>query len=153
VPTVWRMTIVLYQRFVFSSRRRHTRSKRDWSSDVCSSDLIKPPRYSFGNTSSRPRAFASTLSQLRCSGYGRMAEICAPPATAGWPRSALLRLRPDGRDLRSSGYGGNDRDLRRIRGRGREPVCEPDVLVSHVDVDEPPKRPALVQHSRLQTRV
>src|SRR5699024_1895729 len=23
----------------FSSRRRHTRSKRDWSSDVCSSDL------------------------------------------------------------------------------------------------------------------
>src|SRR5699024_11863581 len=26
--------------FVFSSRRRHTRSKRDWSSDVCSSDLV-----------------------------------------------------------------------------------------------------------------
>src|SRR5699024_1661094 len=25
--------------FFFSSRRRHTRSKRDWSSDVCSSDL------------------------------------------------------------------------------------------------------------------
>src|SRR5699024_11255998 len=25
---------------LFSSRRRHTRSKRDWSSDVCSSDLI-----------------------------------------------------------------------------------------------------------------
>src|SRR5207249_6343233 len=25
----------------FSSRRRHTRSKRDWSSDVCSSDLVK----------------------------------------------------------------------------------------------------------------
>src|SRR3989440_4134518 len=26
--------------FFFSSRRRHTRSDRDWSSDVCSSDLI-----------------------------------------------------------------------------------------------------------------
>src|SRR5699024_11321075 len=26
--------------FLFSSRRRHTRSKRDWSSDVCSSDLF-----------------------------------------------------------------------------------------------------------------
>src|SRR5207253_7262116 len=25
--------------FFFSSRRRHTRSKHDWSSDVCSSDL------------------------------------------------------------------------------------------------------------------
>src|SRR5699024_11222891 len=28
--------------FFFSSRRRHTRSKRDWSSDVCSSDLRGP---------------------------------------------------------------------------------------------------------------
>src|SRR5712664_1927021 len=26
--------------FFFSSRRRHTRSDRDWSSDVCSSDLV-----------------------------------------------------------------------------------------------------------------
>src|SRR5699024_11643695 len=31
---------VLINSFFFSSRRRHTRSKRDWSSDVCSSDLI-----------------------------------------------------------------------------------------------------------------
>src|SRR5690625_3596173 len=28
-------------RFFFSSRRRHTRWPRDWSSDVCSSDLMK----------------------------------------------------------------------------------------------------------------
>src|SRR5699024_8074952 len=28
------------------SRRRHTRSKRDWSSDVCSSDLLSPRQYS-----------------------------------------------------------------------------------------------------------
>src|SRR5207249_11924713 len=27
--------------FFFSSSRRHTRSKRDWSSDVCSSDLAQ----------------------------------------------------------------------------------------------------------------
>src|SRR5207247_3102569 len=27
--------------FFFSSRRRHTRSTRDWSSDVCSSDLSR----------------------------------------------------------------------------------------------------------------
>src|SRR5690349_24262057 len=27
--------------FFFSSRRRHTRSLRDWSSDVCSSDLVR----------------------------------------------------------------------------------------------------------------
>src|SRR5699024_11964250 len=34
-----------YLIFVFSSRRRHTRSKRDWSSDVCSSDLDAPSPY------------------------------------------------------------------------------------------------------------
>src|SRR5699024_11818525 len=27
----------------FSSSRRHTSSKRDWSSDVCSSDLVAEP--------------------------------------------------------------------------------------------------------------
>src|SRR3712207_6842803 len=31
--------------FFFSSRRRHTRYWRDWSSDVCSSDLQKSGRY------------------------------------------------------------------------------------------------------------
>src|SRR5207245_5290225 len=30
--------------FFFSSRRRHTRCYRDWSSDVCSSDLPLAPR-------------------------------------------------------------------------------------------------------------
>src|SRR2546421_2668751 len=30
--------------FFFSSRRRHTRSDRDWSSDVCSSDLDREER-------------------------------------------------------------------------------------------------------------
>src|SRR5260221_8840507 len=29
--------------FFFSSRRRHTRSLCDWSSDVCSSDLVLTP--------------------------------------------------------------------------------------------------------------
>src|SRR5439155_15639098 len=28
--------------FFFLSRRRHTRWPRDWSSDVCSSDLVQP---------------------------------------------------------------------------------------------------------------
>src|SRR5690606_40380621 len=32
-----RATVLLH--FFFSSRRRHTRFSRDWSSDVCSSDL------------------------------------------------------------------------------------------------------------------
>src|SRR3712207_7676324 len=39
--------------FFFSSRRRHTRYWRDWSSDVCSSDLIRvhdPVMIKEGNT-------------------------------------------------------------------------------------------------------
>src|SRR3989442_8422585 len=33
-------SFILYFFFFFSSRRRHTRCGRDWSSDVCSSDLF-----------------------------------------------------------------------------------------------------------------
>src|SRR3989449_6323422 len=33
------MTLCVFFFFFFSSRRRHTRCSRDWSSDVCSSDL------------------------------------------------------------------------------------------------------------------
>src|SRR2546421_2649941 len=33
--------------FFFSSRRRHTRSDRDWSSDVCSSDLYVPEDFTW----------------------------------------------------------------------------------------------------------
>src|SRR5699024_11812090 len=41
--------------FFFSSRRRHTRSKRDWSSDVCSSDLdnTTATNYRHGSSSGR----------------------------------------------------------------------------------------------------
>src|SRR5437588_529722 len=35
--------------FFFSSRRRHTRSLCDWSSDVCSSDLFYGNRYVFAD--------------------------------------------------------------------------------------------------------
>src|SRR5437588_7641039 len=35
--------------FFFSSRRRHTRSLCDWSSDVCSSDLRSTPTSSLAN--------------------------------------------------------------------------------------------------------
>src|SRR5450432_2174459 len=37
--TRWTTSVGAVVLFFFSSRRRHTRSDRDWSSDVCSSDL------------------------------------------------------------------------------------------------------------------
>src|SRR6266403_5168924 len=40
--------------FVFSSRRRHTRSLRDWSSDVCSSDLLPLVRGALVRAGTRP---------------------------------------------------------------------------------------------------
>src|SRR5699024_12202674 len=53
---------VVRDSFFFSSRRRHTRSKRDWSSDVCSSDLVlvevaSPWRQGKGLNASRFGAF------------------------------------------------------------------------------------------------
>src|SRR5207247_5027712 len=41
--------------FFFSSRRRHTRSTRDWSSDVCSSDLGGPLLTEFSRSLTRAR--------------------------------------------------------------------------------------------------
>src|SRR5690625_550554 len=42
MTSLWKSyyTQVVSINFFFSSRRRHTRWPRDWSSDVCSSDLI-----------------------------------------------------------------------------------------------------------------
>src|SRR2546429_2710443 len=51
--------------FFFSSRRRHTRCSRDWSSDVCSSDLID--RWLFG-----VRLFKSRSSAVDAVGGGRV---------------------------------------------------------------------------------
>src|SRR5947209_14300269 len=39
ISTIVTSAILLAVFFFFSSRRRHTRYWRDWSSDVCSSDL------------------------------------------------------------------------------------------------------------------
>src|SRR6185503_20850278 len=53
--------------FFFSSRRRHTRCSRDWSSDVCSSDLELPFTGQQNPTAFRaaPRDGQEALVQLR----------------------------------------------------------------------------------------
>src|SRR5438105_15847015 len=59
--------------FFFSSRRRHTRSTRDWSSDVCSSDL-------FGPTSRPPRAAARQAIVGRLIARSRVLADPRPPS-------------------------------------------------------------------------
>src|SRR5207248_3684061 len=54
--------------FFFSSRRRHTRSYGDWSSDVCSSDLHRGGRRAEAAPAARRRAAGGLL--LRRVGRG-----------------------------------------------------------------------------------
>src|SRR5947207_15247812 len=51
--------------FFFSSRRRHTRSLCDWSSDVCSSDLTIPAA---AGQSPRRQRRPGTTGDRRCRG-------------------------------------------------------------------------------------
>src|SRR5439155_3590261 len=57
--------------FFFSSRRRHTRWPRDWSSDVCSSDLWITP-------ADHPRCPIPEREGEVCDGYGHLAEQRRP---------------------------------------------------------------------------
>src|SRR5439155_3149517 len=84
--SVW----LVFYFFFFSSRRRHTRWPRDWSSDVCSSDLptdatsTVPKVASVGPdpsaspdpriTGFRVRALSAGTSYIRITGLGRSEE-------------------------------------------------------------------------------
>src|SRR2546422_6807368 len=84
--------------FFFSSRRRHTRCSRDWSSDVCSSDLSPPPRI--------PRLACYRLMPSRSGGS-------LPPP----PGSRPARGPP--RSQRQRGHGRTSKKIGREAGRGR----------------------------------
>src|SRR2546421_4797231 len=50
-------------RLFFSSRRLHTKADRDWSSDVCSSDLFRLRPGIFGLENVRSQSFSLSQSQ------------------------------------------------------------------------------------------
>src|SRR5690606_25018563 len=69
--------------FFFSSRRRHTRFSRDWSSDVCSSDLDRKeairPIYAHGNRKSFRLDDARKTDLLRGEVLGEQLPCCCSP--------------------------------------------------------------------------
>src|SRR5947199_8006180 len=75
--------------FFFSSRRRHTRCLSDWSSDVCSSDLINLRLVViFGNGSPRAGAFPKITTRRRFIQSPRRAVTSSPgnrKTGTAWP--------------------------------------------------------------------
>src|SRR5882672_7213136 len=71
--------------FFFSSRRRHTRSLCDWSSDVCSSDLIGPTNGLFQQRGGVLRIASST------NGFGKL--LFTVPSAANATQEVLVRAR------------------------------------------------------------
>src|SRR5205809_5761052 len=84
--------------FFFSSRRRHTRCSRDWSSDVCSSDLGWTCS---GLPPSRPRMPASWASCPSATYHEKRAWIDCARASASAP-SAVRRSRSEERRVGKS---------------------------------------------------
>src|SRR5699024_11608307 len=68
--------------FFFSSRRRHTRSKRDWSSDVCSSDLV-PTRSEIAEAATADEMAARTADRAEQVLGAIHAALRAEPGSAG----------------------------------------------------------------------
>src|SRR5690606_40970553 len=102
--------------FFFSSRRRHTRFSRDWSSDVCSSDLARARRACAGRALrgaaakhgdpvvAVPRTYLTLggppRGRLPVDRFGARAETVG----SGGVRSEERRVGRGGRAQRSAGY-------------------------------------------------
>src|SRR2546421_5047183 len=89
--------------FFFSSRRRHTRSDRDWSSDVCSSDLHAAclPFHRRGR-SFVPETLPDTATTVSRARHECAAGCHTPPAAPpAYPASDRSEERRVGKECRS----------------------------------------------------
>src|SRR3712207_6657979 len=78
--------------FFFSSRRRHTRYWRDWSSDVCSSDLQVRPRDNWHLTATAAIAVENSHNR----GGGLVQPLDELQALWDWSREAGVAVHLDG---------------------------------------------------------
>src|SRR2546426_1317476 len=107
---------VLLSFFFFSSRRRHTRLQGDWSSDVCSSDLLSTLLFAlgirhvgaegarllarhFGRMERLQKATAAEIGQIRGIGPA-IAEAVAGVLAEPRNRKLVERLGTPGRNMR-----------------------------------------------------
>src|SRR5690625_7643108 len=106
--------------FFFSSRRRHTRWPRDWSSDVCSSDLYQ-----------RCRRYVCDLDN------GGNAGIADRPDLLSKPVSTTLRARSEerrvGKECRARG--GSEQEKRKGKRMEEEIRTETDSAAYEVKSD------------------
>src|SRR6266496_5744059 len=88
--------------FFFSSRRRHTRFLRDWSSDVCSSDLLSLPihRNASEGALARPALLHSDVSPHV--GGGDRGPASGPAISCPVPSSRAARVSRVSRVARAS---------------------------------------------------
>src|SRR5438067_13919883 len=84
--------------FFFSSRRRHTRSKRDWSSDVCSSDLCAAARPTAEAYFLNPISVMNATQRFTSAAWN--SENASTPSPVGSKRSEERRV---GKEWRSRG--------------------------------------------------
>src|SRR5207249_6103328 len=80
--------------FFFSSRGRHTRSKRDWSSDVCSSDLKKLLELCRAHRRAHPGSWLVEQDDLWVE-HQRAAELEQLLLSAGKPARGLVGQPPE----------------------------------------------------------
>src|SRR5699024_1901351 len=101
------------------SRRRHTRSKRDWSSDVCSSDLSPALRWTVGDR--RPCGRRARRSDRLCSRWSplRMSARCLSTGSSQ-NRSSTISILTYYRPPRSNAEGGGRTPLIVLSARRRD---------------------------------
>src|SRR5690606_39474566 len=81
-------------RLFLSSRRRHTRFSRDWSSDMCSSDLTRINR-NVSMATRKPKGLGRGLDALLGADAGAIATIgktAAAPEKDGLPSTLPVKL-------------------------------------------------------------
>src|SRR3989454_3418100 len=87
---------IQYLNVFFSSRRRHTRLQGDWSSDVCSSDLI-PSLSGRGRFSPRPSGDTVSTAGGGSSTGGRGSSLLLILFCTAWLARSTTPLMPEAR--------------------------------------------------------